>query len=135
MEQKEFSNFVVPRLLEQFPQFKEVCIYTPNGVVYIAYKSNQGLLTLLISTQDKEITIGFSENENLFGFHTHMSMFGATTPGEEIEEAINLINDIIGDRETIIYSSIEGYMLGDINEIRKHQQPDELIGTTVWSKL
>lgn len=135
MDQKEFSGIIIPRLLKRFPQFKEVYVYRSNGVADIEYKSNQGLLTLWITTQVKEITIGFSENDNQFGFHIHMSQFGAKTPDEELKEATILIGDIIGDREMIIYSNILGYMIGDINEIRKYQQADELIGTTVWSKL
>ena len=135
MEQQEFSDYIIPQLLKQFPQFKEACIYKPNGIVDIEYKSKQGLLTLWITTQDKEITIGFSGGKNLDDFHTHMSLFGANTPDEELNEAINFINDIMNDKELIIHSTVLGYLLGDINEIRKHAMPGEIIKDDVWSNL
>ncbi|MDO3627063.1 hypothetical protein [Mucilaginibacter sp. BT774] len=64
-----------------------------------------------------------------------MNQLGATTADEQLKEAINFIDDIIGDKETIIYTNIDGYMLGNLDEIRKYQLPDELIATTTWSKL
>ena len=135
MEQAEFSDYIIPKLLEHFPQFTEHCIAKPGGVVDIEYKSPQGLLTLWLTTQDKEITIGFSGNNDLGDFHTHMSLFGANTPDEEVTEAIKFIEDIISDRLTIVYSTVLGYTLRDLEEIREYQQPNELIGATAWSKL
>jgi hypothetical protein len=113
----------------------EHCVVKPEGIVDIEYKSPQGLLTLWLTTQNKEITIGFSGNQNLGDFHTHMSLYGANTPDEELKEAVKLIEDIISDRLTIVYSSILGYTLLDLEEIREYQQANELIGVTSWSKL
>jgi hypothetical protein len=135
MEQKEFSDYIISGLIRRYPQFENCCKFKSHGIIDIEYKSKQGLVTLRVTTQDREVTIGFSANENQFGFHLHMSQLGASTPDERLNEAINFIDDIIGDKETIIYSNIDGYMLGDIDEIRKYQQPDELIAATVWSKL
>jgi len=135
LDQREFSNYVILKMLEYFPQFTEHCIAQPGDVVDIEYKSSAGLLTLWLTTRDKEITIGFSGNNNLGDFHTHMSLYGANTPDEELAEAFKLIEAIISDELTIVYSTVLGYTLRDIDEIREYQQPNELIGETKWSKL
>jgi hypothetical protein len=104
-------------------------------VVDIEYKSNKKRLTLWLTTQDEEITIGFTGLETLNDWHTHMSLFGASTPEEEINEAVKLIHNIISDKTPIIYSSVLGYFLGNINETKEFQEPGEIIESTYWNKL
>jgi len=135
MDQKQFSEYVINGITVQFPQLKEHCIIKPNGVIDVEYSSRNNKLILWLTTQDKEITIGLSGNHELGDFHTHMSLFGANTPKEELIEAINLIKKIINDEVEIIYSSVLGYFLGDIDETEEYRQPGELISINFWSSL
>lgn len=109
MEQKEYTEYVIPKLLEHFPMFENDITIRPEGITDIDHKSNRGKLVLWITTQDKEITIGLTCDEK-GDWHTHMSLFGANTPDEEIEVAVGIINDIIGDRLLIVNSEEHGYI-------------------------
>jgi hypothetical protein len=135
MEQKEFTDYIIPKIIDRFPQLKNCVQFKPNDIINIDYKSQQGKLTLRLTTQDKEITVGFAIDSK-FGWHTHMNMFGAETPDEEIEEAIMLIDSIFRDQEKIVHSTVLGYFItDDIEDVDKYKQEDEIIETFYWSEL
>ncbi len=135
MEQKEFTNYVTPKIIDRFPQFRGLCTTKSKDIVDIDYKSQRGKLTLWLTTQNKEITIGFTGDTEC-DWHTHMSLFGANTPDEEVEEAIKLIDKILTDKEKIVYSTVLGYFIaGDIEGIEKYKQEDEIIKIFYWSDL
>jgi len=135
ISQKEYTDYTIPKLLEYFPQFIEHCVIQPNDVVNIEYLSKNKKLELWITTQDKEITIGLSGKEQLNDWHTHMSLFGANTPDEELREAAILLTAIITDEKVITYSSVSGYFLGRREDIEKYRQPGEVIRSYYWSEL
>src|SRR4051812_5912444 len=91
MEQQEFTNYIIPKLIERFPQFKGHLTTKPNDIIDIDFKSNKGNLTLWVTTQDREITIGFAGYSDC-DWHMHISLFDANTPDEELHAAIKLIN-------------------------------------------
>ena len=135
MEQKEFTEYIIPKIIDRFPDFKDLCVIQPNDITNINYKSQQAKITLRLSTQDKEITIGFA-NATKFDWHTHISLLGANTPDEELEEAIKLIDRILTDKEIIIHSTVLGYFIADnIDDINKYKQKDEIIEIYYWSDL
>lgn len=135
MEQKYFTDYIIPKLVDRFPQFAKCCTVKPNDIGDIDYKSPQGKLTLWITTQDKEITVGFTGMPDC-DWHTHMSLFGANTPEEELNAAIHLIHDILNDYEPIIYSNLNGYFLtDDISELGNNLSYNETVQIFRWSEL
>lgn len=135
MVQEEFSKFVTPLILNQFPDFISFCSTKPGGVVEINYPSNKGKLNLWFSTQSNGITIGLADGR-LNCWHTHMELMGANTTDEEIEAAISLISKIIEDKILIVYSSKLGYFLSDsIEDVYEYQLRDELVDFYYWSQL
>jgi hypothetical protein len=135
MNQKEFTEYIIPKIIDRFPQFKGLCTTKPNDIIDIDYKSPQGKLILRLTTQAKEVTIGFDSGTKL-DWHVHMNQFGANTPDEELEEAIKRIDNIITDKEIIVYSSVLGYFItDDIEGINKYKEKDEIIETFYWSDL
>jgi len=135
MEQKEFTNYIIPKINDRFPQFKDFCTLKSNDIIDIDFKSKNNNLTLWLTTQDKEITLGFTGDQDC-DWHTHMSLFGANTPDEELQVAINLIDNIINDKEQIIHSTELGYFItDDIEGLNKYKQPNEIIKTFYWSEL
>ena len=135
MEQKQFTDYIIPKLIDRFPQFANFCTIKPSDVVDIDYKSSQGKLTLWITTQDKEITVGFTGDMDC-DWHTHMSLFGATTPDEELEAATRLIYGILNDEEPIVHSNLNGYFLtDDINQVEKSLNKNEKVQLFKWSDL
>ena len=120
MEQKHFTDYISPKLIDRFPQLANFCTTKPNNIVDIDYKSPQGKLTLWITTQDQEITVGLTGDMDC-DWHTHMSLFGANTPEEELEAATQLINSILNDQEPIVHSNLNGYFLtDDISALEKY---------------
>ena len=135
MQQKEFTNYVIKKIIDRFPEFKNFCTIKPNDVIDIDFKSKKGYLTLWLTTEDKEITIGFTGDDDC-DWHTHMSLFGANTPDEELQEAIVLIDNIINGREEIVHSTEFGYFItDDIEDVNKSRQPNEIIKTLFWRDL
>ena len=135
MEQKEFTYYVISKIVERFPQFRELCTKKPNDIIDIDYKSNKGKLTFWLTTQDSEITLGFTGDSDC-DWHTHMSLFGANTPDEELEVAIDFIDSIISDKKKIIHSSIEGYFPTDNVEVDfMNNEKGEELQVFKWSDL
>ena len=135
MEQKKFTYYVISKMVERFPQLRELCTKKPNDIIDIDYKSNKGKLTFWLTTQDNEITLGFT-GDSPCDWHTHMSLFGANTPEEELEVAIDFIDSIISDRKKIIHSSIEGYFPTDNVEVDfMNNEKGEELQVFKWSDL
>ena len=135
MEQKEFTDYIISKILDRFPQFKDLCIVKPNNIIDIDYKSKKGKLTFWLTTQNKEITLGFT-GDTQCDWHAHMSLFGANTPNEELHVAIDLINDILSDKTKIIHSSIRGfYCIVNISEENEYKEKNEVINVFKWSDL
>ena len=94
------------------------------------------MLTLLISTRDKELTIGFEAAPGLFGWHVHMRMYGAKSPDDELKVAVKIIEEIINDKIDIAYSSdLNHVVICDINDVLKYKDEDEAIKVVKWSEL
>ena len=135
MEQKEFTGYIISRITDRFPQFKNSCTTKANEVVDIDFKSRNGKLTLWLTTQDQEVTIGFTGDQEC-DWHTHMSLFNAYTPEEELLTAIDLIENILSDKEVILHSSLSGYFLADnIENVMNQKMKDEVIVTAYWGDL
>ena len=135
MEQKEFTEYVIPKLLDIFPQFEKQYTSKPCDIINIECSSPKGKLILRLTTQDREITLGFKVKTK-FGWHIHMNQFGASTPDEEIAVAIQLIDFILTDKEKIIFSNLSGYFItGDIDGLDKYKPENEIISTFFWSDL
>ncbi len=126
MTQEQFTSYILQGLINTFPQFANCITQKPEDVIDIDYNSNKGNLTLWITTQDKEITIGFEDNMNT-DWHTHMSCFGANMPQEQLEAAIDFIRNILNDTETILFSEELGHHLDDSTE--------DTVRTYKWSEL
>ncbi len=135
MKQKQFTDYVIPKIIDRFPELKNCVVLKSDEIINIDYKSPLGKLTLWLTTQDNEITIGFADDTK-FGWHTHMNMFGAVNPDEEIDEAIELISNILTDQYKIIHSTVLGYFIGgDTDGENKYKQEDEITESFYWSEL
>ena len=63
-------------------------------------------------------------------WHTHMSLFGANSPIEQLNTMSDLIKQIIDGREKIAYNIDEGYYLTDNLE-----EESELTTLKKWNEL
>ena len=136
MNQKEFTEYIIPKIIDHFPQFQDLCTVKPNGIIDIDYKSNKGKIIFWLTTQDKEITLGFTGDTEC-DWHTHMSLFGANTPDEELKVAVDIIDRIINDKENIVHSNIRGYCPTEltIDKINEQREKDEILEVLKWSDL
>ncbi len=133
--QKEYSDFVLTGLLERFPRFIDY-YKLDNNILTIDYPSSQRLLSLWITTQNLEITVGFDDKNGQCTWHIHMSQFGANDPDEELKEAINLINGILIGNEIIAFNSTLGYYLTDNpNDDIKNKLNEEILEFKRWNEL
>ena len=133
--QKEYSDYVLTGLLEQFPRFIDY-YKLDNDILTIDYPSSQRLLSLWITTQNLETTVGFDGKNGQCTWHVHMSQFGANEHDEELKEAINLINGILIGNEIIAFNSTFGYYLTDNpNDDIKNKHNDEILEFKRWNEL
>lgn len=135
MEQKEFTDYIIPKIVDRFPQFRSLFTNRPNDIIDIDHKSDNGKVIFWLTTQDREITLGFTGDTDC-DWHTHMSLFGANTPEEELEFAIDFIDDIISDKKKIIHSSIIGYYPTDnLEDEVANKEKHEVLEVFRWSDL
>ncbi|MEP7251401.1 MAG: hypothetical protein ABI683_03450 [Ginsengibacter sp.] len=136
MNQKEFTDYIIPKIIDRFPQFKDLCTVKPNDIIDIDYKSQYGKLTFWLTTQDKEITLGFT-GDNECDWHIHITPYSEDLPDEQLAIAIDFINNILSDKKKIVHSNISGYWVADknIDEILKEQEENETLEIFKWSDL
>ena len=136
MLQAEFSSLVKKYIQENYPAFLENFSLKEDGSLDCSIKSKSGKLSIWISTYGREITIGFQDDENKTDWHTHMSLFGANEPHEELEAMTELLGSIFSDQLPIVLSSESGFSLssnpyGELENLSEQ----EIITIFKWSEL
>lgn len=114
LNQQEYSNFIQKNLEQIFHEF--IDFYRNEGDIYILeYPSGKKELILWISTQDDELSIGLDRNSECI-WHTHMSLFGAYEPENELKEAIEFINGLFDGRQIIVINEKNEIYVTDTQE-------------------
>lgn len=135
MNQKEYSDNILDRILKVFPQFIDYYSYK-DDVVIIEFPSPAASVKLWISTQDTELTIGLEGKEPKWDWHTHMSLFGAYKPDDEFREASQLIKNIFSGYEYIVCNSELGYSIADNpDESIDNRKDNEIVEIKRWDDL
>ena len=115
MTQENYSIYARKELLSSFPYFSDYERFE-NDVYIVEFPSPHQKVLLWVSTQDKEITIGFDQNEECV-WHMHMSQLGANEIKDELKEVIHLIKRILNGSELIAFDSEkEIYLTSDTFE-------------------
>lgn len=131
MEQIEFTNYVISKIVKQLPQFVKVENDTPS-YIDIELSSRKGILTLWVGTEDEQITIGISGDASS-GWHMHLNTFNNCILDNEIERAIQIISNIINDETKIHYSITSGYTLNKVVDINNIQR--SALEVKYWGQL
>ena len=134
MNQKEFSKYVLDGMLKQFPQFINH-FKIENDTMTIEYHSKSGMLTLWITTQDNEITIGFDNIEGNCYWHTHMSQYNSYESEDELREAIKLINNIMTGNEIIVFINNIANHLTKNTDINAIENRGNVVELKRWNEL
>jgi hypothetical protein len=103
LNQQEYSDFIQRNLQRIFPSFMDFFRFEKD-VYIIEYQSENKHMTLWVSTQDCEISIGLDKDGECI-WHTHMSQFGAYEPETELNAAVKFINGIFDGTEIIVTNS------------------------------
>jgi hypothetical protein len=135
LNQKQYSDYILHGILENFPFFKNY-YYIQNDILFIEYPSRTGLLKLWITTQDIEVTIGLDNKDGNCEWHTHMSLYSAYEPKDELREIINLINRIFAGQELIVFNNGAAYYLTE-NKIEAlvNKLPDDNLDFKKWHEI
>ncbi len=133
MKQKEFTNYIIPRLIAKFPQFKNHLVEISGDVMNIEFKSNAGQLELWITTQDSEITIGLDDQDGLNHWHRHITSYDNALIDEDINYVSEIIENILNGKTEIIYSNLNGYAIAD-PEDHLSESFGEILEVKPWSK-
>ncbi len=136
MTQAEFSAIAKKYIIEEYPALLNNIIYKEDDSFDCEITSNKDLLIIWVTTSDTEITLGFKDPENKSTWHTHMSLFGAKEPIEELNAMSQLLNAILSNNEPVIFSSKNGFYLSDEpdEEIRQKESSEEII-IFKWNQL
>lgn len=107
MELNSYSATIERRLLTEFPELEDsVKPEQPAGCLLIEHPSPHADVSLFISTEDDEITIG------LDGWHGHMYVGGDDAEEYEIANAIDLIRSILTDQVVVVFKTKHGRWIG-----------------------
>ena len=137
MDQAEFSKLAENYIRRHYSNIVSKINYHEDGSFDCMIHSANRSLSIWIATYDTEITVGFEDaDENSGDWHTHMSLWGAHNPEEELNAMSQLIDSIISDSEPIVFSSKLGYYLTDDLDAEKHAaSKDEKVDIRRWSEL
>src|SRR5688572_19474754 len=108
--QKELSDNLLKRIQESKVEHAFVPFWK-GDVLDLVFLSPRKKLKIILSSQDDEISMFFEDDQGKTDWHTHMSLFGANGPEEEIEKGINLIEEIISGSQEIVASSKNMYWI------------------------
>jgi hypothetical protein len=134
LNQKDFTELIKKGVLHQFPKFLDF-LKIHNDIMTIEYPSPLGLVTLWITTQGLEVTIGFDDIAGQCTWHTHMSLFGANEPNEELKTSIVLIEDIFSGKEILVYDSdIVVFLTQNPDEEMKINKSDIVLSFKTWNE-
>jgi len=103
LNQQEYSDYIQRNIQQIFPSFSNYFRFEKD-VYIVEFPSDKKNLTLWVSTEDCEITIGLDENGECV-WHNHMSQFGAFEPETELNAVVKFLNDIFDGREKIVTNS------------------------------
>ena len=135
MTQIEFSTLAKTFLAERYPAFLQTIVYKKDNSFDCTLKSLTGRLSIWIATYDSEITVGFDNSENICDWHTHMSLFGANEPMEELIAMSELLDSILSGKEPIVFSSKTGFTLThDLETEIREKDEDETITIYKWNQ-
>ncbi len=136
MNQKEFTDYIIPKIIDRFPQFKDFCTDKSNDIIDINYESTNRKLIFWLTTQDREITLGFT-HDNKSDWHIHFTQYTEDVPDEQLESIIEFIKNLLYDEKIIVHSNISGYWVAEdkIDEIIKENEENEIIEFFIWSEL
>jgi len=104
LSQKEFSDFIKNGLVKGFPYFSDY-IKIKDEILTIEIPSSKKTAIFWITTQDLEITIGFDDRNGNCSWHTHMSLYSAYEPEDELRTSIELISNIFNGIEILVCES------------------------------
>lgn len=95
MKLDDYSQIVSDRVLREFPQLRSAVkpAHTP-GCLLIEFPSPHADVSLYVSTENEEITIGLDH------WHEHIGT-PAQSPADELDEAVALIGAILRDELVI----------------------------------
>ena len=130
LTQAEYSDLLSKYFIGNFKHLKSEKKIHDDLTVDFEIKSPSGKLTLWISSMSKEISIGFEDTNGKSDWHTHMSLFGANSPTEQLNTMSDLIKQIIDSKEKIAFNIGEGYFLTDNLE-----DESELTTLAKWDEL
>lgn len=130
LTQAEYSDFLSDYFIDNFKHLKSEKKIHEDLSVDFEIKSPSGKLTLWISSMSKEISIGFEDTNGKSDWHTHMSLFGANSPQEQLKAMSDLMKQIIDGKEKIAFNMDEGYFLTDNLEYES-----ELTTIEKWNEM
>jgi hypothetical protein len=130
LNQQEYSDFMQRNLQGIFPLFRDFFRFEKD-VYIIEYPSENKYITLWVSTQDCEITIGLDKDGECI-WHTHMSQFGAYEPETELDAAVKFLTGIFDGSELIVTNSNNDVFV--TNTIEESMPENEFIYKT-WKEF
>ena len=134
LNQKEFSDFIQKGILKEFPYLFD---YTKSkdDIITIEYPSSKKIATFWITTQDLEVTIGFDNTDGNCCWHTHMSLYGAYEPVDELKTSIDLTKRIFDGVEILVCECDSIIYLTDNpeEEIRKNKK--RILEFKKWNEI
>ncbi|KAA3436832.1 hypothetical protein [Rufibacter hautae] len=136
MEQEKFTELVISKFQTILPGFIDALRLNDDKSADLECQSKSGKLKLILTTFGNEITLGFAAQTGKLEWHIHMNMYGAETPGQELEIALELVTEIIKDKRRIVYSSELGYFLTeDVDDLDDFIYDGEKLELVYWSEL
>jgi hypothetical protein len=136
MNQFEFSELAEAYFAQNHPFLLHDIKSFEDGSFESTCETPNEKLTLWLSTANREITIGFEDTEGKSDFHTHMSLFGAIEPYEQLHALSELLNSILNNIEVIVHSSISGFSLTvDFERDLRDKLSEETLVVYKWDEL
>jgi hypothetical protein len=87
----EFSKLAEEYIRRRYSTNVGNTSYKDDGSFDCVISSTKGLVSIWIATYDAEITVGLESADGNSDWHTHMSLWGANSPDEELAAMSRLV--------------------------------------------
>lgn len=136
IDQQEYTHLLKECLSNNFESLNLKTKPHDDNSIDFEIESPSKELKLWISSMNREISIGFEDKNGISDWHTHMSLFGANFPNEQLTLMTELVNHILTGNEKIAHSSVHGFYLTDDyeNELKNKIEKEEIY-LKEWNEL
>jgi hypothetical protein len=136
MTQEVLNCFFLNEFQKTFPEIRCQLKNNTDGSLDLIVNSPTERLTVILSTENLELSIYFEDSTKLSEWHSHMSLYGTKDQFHEVKVLLELLAKILYTEKCIMFNEVEGYFLsGGLNPEQERNNKENKVRLYSWLEL